>query len=146
MLYYTGQSNGEISSSVFQLVTPYPGNSRQNYWSSFIMTLMKLCLNLDHRDLAYRFNINKSTVSRRFDDMLYKMYTRLKVLIFWPDQEELWKTMPLCHRPHYGLKVAAIIDCYKIKIVKPSNLLARAAPWSQYKYSNTMKILMAIAP
>ena len=89
MLYYTGQSNGEISSSVFQLVTPYPGNSRQNYWSSFIMTLMKLYLNLDHRDLAYRFNINKSTVSRIFDDMLYKMYTRLKVLIFWPDQEEL---------------------------------------------------------
>ena len=54
--------------------------------------------------------------------------------------------MPLCFRPHYGVKVAAIIDCYEIKIEKPSNLLARAATWSQYKYSNTVKVLIAIAP
>ena len=146
VLYYTGLSNGELLSSVFQLVIPYPGTSRKYYWSSFVMTLMKLRLNLGHQDLAYRFNINKSTVSRRFDDMLNIMYTRLKFLVFWPDREELWKTMPLCFRPHYGLKVAAIIDCYEIKIEKPSNLLARAATWSQYKHSNTVKILIAIAP
>ena len=146
VLYYTGLSNGELLSSVFQLVIPYPGTSRKYYWSSFVMTLMKLRLNLGHQDLAYRFNINKSTVSRRFDDMLNIMYTRLKFLVFWPDQEELWKTMPLCFHPHYGLKVAAIIDCYEIKIEKPSNLLARAATWSQYKHSNTVKILIAIAP
>ena len=110
------------------------------------MTLMKLRLNLGHQDLAYRFSINKGTVSRRFDDMLNMMYTRLKFLIFWPDREELWKTMPLCFCPHYGVKVAAIIDCYEIKIEKPSNLLARAAIWSQYKHSNTVKVLIAIAP
>ena len=62
------------------------------------MTLMKLCLNLGHQDLAYRFNVNKSTISRRFDDMLNIIYTRLKFLVSWPDQEELWKTMPLCFR------------------------------------------------
>lgn len=146
VLYYTGLPNGELLSSVFQLVIPYPGISRKYYWSSFVMTLMKLRLNLGHQDLAYRFNITKSTVSRRFDDMLNIMYTRLKFLVFWPDREELWKTMPLCFRPHYGLKVAAIIDCYEIKIEKPSNLLARAATWSQYKHSNTVKILIAIAP
>ena len=146
VLYYTGLPNGELLSSVFQLVIPYPGTSRKYYWSSFVMTLMKLRLNLGHQDLAYRFNVNKSTVSRRFDDMLNIMYTRLKFLVFWPDREELWKTMPLCFRPHYGLKVAAIIDCYEIKIEKPSNLLARAETWSQYKHSNTVKILIAIAP
>ena len=54
--------------------------------------------------------------------------------------------MPLCFRSNYGLKVAAIIDCYEIKIEKPSNLLAKAATWSQYKQSNTVKILIAIAP
>lgn len=104
------------------------------------MTLMKLCLNLGHQDLAYRFNINKSTVSRRFDEMLNIMYTRLKFLVFWPDQEELWKTMALCFHPHYRLKVAAIIECYEIKIKKPSNLLERAATWLQYKHSKTVKI------
>ena len=73
------------------------------------------------------------------------MYTRIKFLVFWPDREELWKTMPLCFCSHYGLQVAAIIDCYEIKIEKPSNLLARAATWSQYKHSNMVKILIAIA-
>ena len=121
VLYYTGLPNGELLSSVFRLVIPYPGTSRKYYWSSFVMTLVKLHLNLGHQDLAYRFNINKSTVSRRFDDMLNIMYTRLKFLVFWPDREELWKIMPLCFHPHYGLKVAAIIDCYEIKIEKPSN-------------------------
>ena len=146
VLYYTGLPNGDLLSRVFQLVIPYPGNSRKYYWSSFVITLMKLRLNLGHQDLAYRFSVNKGTVSRRFDDMLNIMYTRLKFLIFWPDREELWKTMPLCFRTHYGLKVAAIIDCYEIKIEKPSNLLAKAATWSQYKHSNTVKILIAIAP
>ena len=95
VLYYTGLPNGDLLSRVFQLVIPYPGNSRKYYWSSFVITLMKLRLNLGHQDLAYRFSVNKGTVSRRFDDMLNIMYTRLKFLIFWPDQEELWKTMPL---------------------------------------------------
>ena len=87
---------------------------------------MKLRLNLGHQDLAYRFNINKSTVSSRFDDTLNTMYTRLNFLVFWSDQEELWKTMSLCFCPHYGLKVAVIIDCYEIKIQtfgKGSNLV-----------------------
>ena len=54
--------------------------------------------------------------------------------------------MPLCFCPHYGLKVAAIIDCYEIKIEKQLSLLARAATWLQYKHSNIAKILNAIAP
>ena len=104
VLYYTGLSNGESLSSVFYLVIQCPGTSRKYYCSSFVMTLMKLCLNLGHQDLAYRFNINKSTVSR------------LKFLVFWPDWEEVWKTMPLCSHLHYGLKVGAIIDCCKSKL------------------------------
>ena len=130
VLYYTGLPNGELLLSVFWLVILYPGTSCKYYWSLFVMTHMKLRLNLGHQDLAYRFNISKSTVSRRFDDMLDIMYTRLKFLVFWPDQEELWKSMPLCFCP-YGMKVAAIIDCYVIKIdktikhfVKGSNLVA----------------------
>jgi len=39
-----------------------------------------------------------------------------------------------------------VIDCYEIKIEKPSNLLAKLCAWSQYKQSNTVKELIAIAP
>ena len=54
--------------------------------------------------------------------------------------------MSLCFREAYGLSVACIIDCYEIKIKKPSNFVARAAICSQYKQANTVKVLIAIAP
>ena len=97
---------------------------------------MKLRLNLGYQDLAYRLGVSISTLSQRFQEMLDIMAIRLDFL----------KTMPLCFRPTYGLKVASIIDCYKIKIEKPSNFAARAATWSQYKHSNTVKVLIAISP
>lgn len=107
---------------------------------------MKLRLNLGYQDLAYRLGVSISTLSRRFQEMLDIIAIRLDFLIFWPDCEDLQKAMPLCFRPTYGLKVAAIIDCYEIKIEKPSNFAARAATWSQYKQSNTVKVLVAISP
>jgi len=54
--------------------------------------------------------------------------------------------MPTCFHPTYSVKVVAIIDCYEIKIEKPSNLLAKGSTWFQYKQSNTVIILIVIAP
>ena len=144
--YYTGLPNKEILLGVFELVIPLPGLKREYYWKSYLVTLMKLRLNLGYQDLAYRLGVSISTLSRRFNEMLDIMAIRLDFLIFWPDRENLQKTMPLCFRPTYGLKVAAIIDCYEIKIEKPSNFAARSATWSQYKQSNTVKVLIAISP
>jgi len=65
--------------------------------------------------------------------MLEIMNAHLDFLIFWLDREELRKTMPLCFQATYSLKVAAVIDCYEVKLEKPSNLLAKSYTWSQYK-------------
>ena len=70
----------------------------------------------------------------------------LSFLITWPDRENLSKSMPFCFRPNYGLKVTSIIDCFELFIEKPSNLLAKSCTWSQYKYYNTAKYLIAITP
>ena len=51
--YYTGLMNREMLLSVFELVIPFPGSKKDTYWRSFIITLMKLRLNLGHQDLAY---------------------------------------------------------------------------------------------
>jgi len=85
---------------------------------------MKLRLNFGHQALAYRLGVSTSTICRQFQDMLHLMYMRMDFLISWPDHEQLRKTMTLCFCTTYELKVAAIIDCYEIKIEKPSNLLA----------------------
>ena len=113
---------------------------------SYLIMLIKLRLNLGLQDLAYRFKVSLSTISRRFHEFLDIAYSQLGFLIHWPERDELRKTMPLCFRPAYGLNVVAIIDCFEIKIEKPSNLVARAATWSQYKQANTVKVLIAIAP
>jgi len=47
---------------------------------------------------------------------------------------------------HRKFHIVAALDCYEIKKEKPFNLLAKGSTWSQYKQSNTVIILIAIAP
>ena len=79
----------------------------------------------------------KSIVSLSFLSMIHVMYIRMKNLIIWPDREELRLTMPMEFRKYFGLKVATIIDCFKVFLERPSNLLARASTWSSYNSHST---------
>ena len=47
--------------------------------------------------------------------------------------------MSLTFRKHIGTNVAVIIDCIEVFINKPSNYMAKAYTWSQYKHHNTIK-------
>nr|XP_047132712.1 uncharacterized protein LOC105849119 [Hydra vulgaris] len=107
---------------------------------------MRLRLNLSIRDLAYKFEVSKSTSSKVFLRWIDIMYFRMKHLIKWPARNELIETMPLCFGKYFETKVAVIIDCFEIFINKPSNLCARAATWSQYKHHNTVKFLLGVSP
>ena len=46
--YYTGLPNQEILLSIFKLVIPLPGLKREYYWRLYLITLMKLRLNLGY--------------------------------------------------------------------------------------------------
>ena len=74
------------------------------------------------------------------------MDIKLSPIIRWPEREELWHTMPLCFQFSFGKKTTIIIDCFEIFIERPSNLLARAQTFSNYKHHNTVKVLIAITP
>ena len=115
-------------------------------FQEFVMTLMKLRLNVPLEDLAYRFNVSVSTVSRTFQAWMIVMDVRLQPLIKWPDREELWRTMPQCFQYSFGKKTTVIIDCFEVFIDRPSNLLARAQTFSSYKHHNTVKVLIGITP
>ena len=102
---------------------------------------------LEPFDLAFRFGISQTTVGRIFKKSIFLTYSRMgTTLIKWPTREAIQRTMPFCFRVHYGLKVTAIIDCFELFIEKPSNLMARACTWSQYKHYNTAKYLIAVTP
>ena len=69
VLFYTGMPNREILQCVFSYVKPQEEqhfNSALIYFQEFSLTLMILRLNLTIRDLAYRYNVSKSTSSKLF--------------------------------------------------------------------------------
>jgi len=115
-------------------------------FQQFMILLIRLRQNLSLEDLAYRFDVSKSTVSRTFLRMLDIAVVRLSFLIKWPEREELRKTMPNSFRQHFGTKVTVVIDCFEVFIEKPLSLLARAQTFSNYKHHNTVKFLIGIAP
>ena len=53
--------------------------------------------------------------------------------------------MPLSFRRFFK-KCCVIIDCTEIFMERPSDLLARAQVWSNYKHHSTMKFLIGITP
>ncbi|PFX16143.1 hypothetical protein AWC38_SpisGene19597 [Stylophora pistillata] len=102
--------------------------------------------NDNEKDLAYRFGISIATVSRTFSAWMVVLDARLAFLIRWPEREDLWQTMPQCFQVAFGNKTTVIIDCFEVFINRPSNLMARAQTYSNYKNHNTVKILVGITP
>ena len=115
-------------------------------FQEFMMTLMKLRLNSRLQELAFHFKVSLATVSRIIHKWIAAIDVRLHFLIYWPGREELQRTMPRCFMRSFGKKVAVIIDCFEIFIDRPSNLVARAYTWSNYKHHNTIKILLGTTP
>lgn len=146
--FYTGLPSFEILSTVFRQILPFVTRKTVllTPFEEFVLTLMKLRLNMPFEDLANRFGISVPTVSRIFLSWMIVMDVRLSPLIKWPEREDLWRTMPQCFQFSFGHKTTVIIDCFEVFIDRPSNLLARAQTYSSYKSHNTVKVLIGITP
>ena len=86
-----------------------------------LMFLMKLRLKLFDGDLAQRFGVHPSTVSRYFHRVLDIAYEATAFLIQWPKRDVLRLTMPLSFRRFFK-KCCVIIDCTEIFMERPSDL------------------------
>lgn len=96
--YYTGRPNFAILVALFNFLAPCVENGNRNVVPRFqqmMVVLMKLCLNLGDQEIAFRFGVNQSTVSRCFSKWIDVMYIRLKPFIKWPERDELMKIMPM---------------------------------------------------
>ena len=90
--YYTGLPNFATLMALFNFLSPSVEIGNRSVLSAFqqmIVVLMKLRLNLGDQDIAYRFGVNQSTISRCFNKWIDVMYIRLKPLIKWPGRDEL---------------------------------------------------------
>ena len=146
--FYTGLPSFTVLMAIFNFIAPYmPQYSRTvlSTFQQFIMTLMKLRLNLFDQDIAYRFEVSQSTVSKNFRKWINAMCIRLKPLVKWPAREQLLKTMPLDFKLHFR-KCVCIIDCFEVFCERLKDLKARAQTYSNYKHHNTVKFLIGITP
>ena len=146
--FYTGLPSFSTLMAVFNFVAPFVPHTARSVLPQFqhlMMTLMKLRLNLLDQDMAYRFGVSQSTVSKTWRKWVDAMFIRLKPLIKWPKREQLKKTMPSDFKRHFN-KCACIIDCFEVFCERPSDLKARALTYSNYKHHNTVKVLIGITP
>ena len=131
--YYTGLPSCTILRAIFTITAK--GLSRDDtqactLFEHFLITLIKLRLNLSDQDLAYRFALSQPSVSSgKWLDLLS---TKFLFLIHWPDRQELMKTMPSDFQKHFK-KCIIIIDCFEIFIERPTSLKARAQTYSNYE-------------
>ncbi|XP_056465381.1 uncharacterized protein LOC130404589 isoform X1 [Gadus chalcogrammus] len=110
-----------------------------------LLVLMKVRLGLTNRDLAYRFGLPFSTVSKILRDWIPMLSSIVKPLIMWHSKDAVRANMPKCFKPKFR-NCRCIIDCTEIFIERTHNLKARAETWSNYKHQNTMKYLIGITP
>ena len=82
--YYTRLSSFARLIALFTFVSTSVLDSSKTSlppFQQFIVVLMTLRLNLGAQDIAYRFGISQSTVSRYFNKWINAMYVRLQPLV-----------------------------------------------------------------
>ena len=149
MHIYTRFKNPDDFERIFLVLEPcfkHHERSTLSLKEQLFLTLVKLCHNLTEEDLAFRFKIDQSTVSRIFSRWVNVIYYRLASrVIMWPKAENLQNSLLMSFRKKFS-RVCSIVDCFEIRVEKPHIPKEQAATYSSYKSMNTIKYLISITP
>ena len=146
--FYTGLPSYPVFVHLYLFLTPSLTScklSKLSLEDELFLVLVRLRLNLLLDDLAIRFKVTISVVSRIIQRWLNVMFVRLSFLISWPDRSICQQNMPVAFKETYP-KCRCVIDCSEIFIETPKNFTARNKTYSNYKRHNTIKFLIGITP
>ena len=130
--FFTGFPRYEVFVWALSLCAGFlPTSKKLSPANVFLLILMKIRLVLLSQDLAHRFNISCSTVSKLLNAGLPVIAAKLSFLVRWPRKEEVQRTLPSVFKPSYK-NCRVIIDCTEICCGRASNLTLRALTWSNY--------------
>ena len=104
-----------------------------------LLLLMCLRQNVSQEDLAFRFVVDQSTVSRILNQWVPFMAYHMSSLIKWPQTAIGPTDPPYDHLPN----TVAIIDGTEIFREKPSVLSTQKSTYSEYKSHTTIKYLVS---
>ncbi|KAJ8253437.1 hypothetical protein GJAV_G00212960 [Gymnothorax javanicus] len=143
--FYTGLPNYFVFETVMWLLSPHMKGEKSVKLSKFqqlLMTLMRLRLDLKNQDLAYRFGVKVSTVTKTIHSVVNIMSSTLvPTTVFWPSREELRKNLPSAFRSSYP-DCAVIMDCFRVALEK----MDRPDTSAHRCESNALKYLIGVAP
>ena len=132
--------------ALFELVEPdLPAGSKLSKINTLMIFFLQILLNYGTDDIAYRFGVDRGIVSKHFHNVLDIFYVKTKSLIKLPEREVLRLTIPTSFQKFFR-QCTVIIDCTEIFVERPTDLLARARVWSNYKHHSTIKFSIGITP
>lgn len=109
-----------------------------------ILTMIKIKLNISFSALGVLFGISRQTCSNYFKNTCPILARVLKVMIPWPDQENIRANLPLSFKNFKNTRI--ILDCAETVIAKCKCLKCRVLTYSQYKKNHTAKFNVGITP
>ena len=90
-----------------------------------LVVLMKLKLGVLNKDLAVRFDMSPSRMSKIFRSLVPLIAARMTNLVVWPDHGTIRSLLPWSFKKNFK-DCVCIIDCSEIYFARPKNLTARA--------------------
>ncbi|XP_047247796.1 uncharacterized protein LOC124884144 [Girardinichthys multiradiatus] len=110
----------------------------------FFLFMNYLSFRLMQKDLAHRFRIHRSTVSRIVNTWANFLYTVLGAVNIWLDEDTVKAHLPDVFQDYADTQV--ILDCTELRCQTPNSLLLQSEVFSTYKSHCTFKGLIGIAP
>uniref|UniRef100_A0A4W5Q820 DDE Tnp4 domain-containing protein n=1 Tax=Hucho hucho TaxID=62062 RepID=A0A4W5Q820_9TELE len=110
----------------------------------FFLFMTHLSLGLKQKDLAHRFSIHQSTVSRIIISWANFLYCLLGSARIWIPKETIKVHLPPEFKDYPDTQV--VIDCTKLCCQTPSSLLLQSEVFSSYKSHCTFKGLLGMSP
>ena len=159
--FYTGFHTYELLLAIYEFLGP--SVNKLTYWGSkhnksgkrrkmkldplnqLFMTLIKLKLNLRERDLAYRFGVAVSVISKYFITWVCFLYCHLREVEWMPSVEQVRGSLPSSFKEKYP-NTYIILDASELFIQTPTDLHLQSSTWSNYKHHNTSKFLVGCTP
>jgi len=125
--------------------TKYGPSCKLPLLEQLFMTLVRLRRGSFETDLAVRFGVSQSTVSRITTTWINLIYHSFKTIDRFPPWHIVKKYMPDVFKRSYP-HTRVIIDATEFAIERPSSLSSQSSTFSSYKNKNTVKVLIGITP
>ncbi|KAM4541630.1 uncharacterized protein PAE49_018568 isoform 2-T4 [Odontesthes bonariensis] len=143
---YTGLTLPAFRFLATNLLPSYGGGFQLDPIDQFLMTLMKLRLNLLLEDLAEKFGVRQSSVGVIVAHWIDVMDAHMRNCVPWLPKKTVAETMPPCFKEHYP-GATCVINYSEISLQTPQSLDSRRESYSRFYYGqNAVRFMVATAP